>query len=72
MQMLNALKIYFLKRRARRIHARILEIEETYDCGRTLRNHIIGGRQQRLEYEFQDIMAELRRIDPSAPRRTIR
>jgi hypothetical protein len=70
MNLKTRIRIALLKRRARAAYAR-MQTPDHLTCGRHLADHITGGRLSKAEAEFEEIIGELRRIDPIAPVKSI-
>tara|TARA_R110002126_G_scaffold290704_4_gene448318 strand:- start:19565 stop:19780 length:216 start_codon:yes stop_codon:yes gene_type:complete len=66
MSLKTKIRILLLKRKARAAHAR-MQVPAHFDCGRQLADHIMGGKLSAAKREFEEVMSELRRIDPTAP-----
>lgn len=65
----DRVRLWFLKRRARRLIRRIDAIHDDYDCGTSLVRHIAAKRIEPLYSAFHETMERIREIDPTAPRR---
>lgn len=66
MSLATRVTLWHLKRQARRTYLQIDHMWETYDCGRSLMNHISGGRLDRLETKFKELVEQIKVLDPEA------
>lgn len=62
------LKIWWLKRRARKIAYKLNALRGRYNCGIDMINQITGGEFTRLGGELAEIKGTLSKIDPNFPK----
>ena len=63
-----SLRIWWLKRKARKLRAEMSRLRDGYDCGHTLMNYVSGSIAWREE-KYNEVVSELARIDPGFPYR---
>lgn len=68
MNLRTKLRIWMLKNRARALVRAEDQLFERYDCGADMINYITGGRLTRIRAQFLETMAQIRLLDPSAPK----
>lgn len=65
---MNKLRIWWLKRRLRRLYRRFNEDYSFWQCGNELLNAVTGGRFERDKARIQKLKDRLREIDPNFPK----
>lgn len=67
--MFTKLRIWWLKRKLRTVCLELYDLQDRYDCGNSIIDHITGGQLSALQVERDDIADKLRAIDPNFPKR---
>lgn len=65
---MNKLRIWWLKRRLRRLYRRFNEDYSFWQCGNELLNTVTGGRFERDKARIRKLKDRLREIDPNFPK----
>ena len=65
---MNKLRIWWLKRRLRRLYRRFNEDYSFWQCGNELLNEVTGGRFERDKARILKLKNRLREIDPNFPK----
>lgn len=64
---MNRLKIWWYKKKAKRVVLAINALYDHFSCGADLIDQVTGGRLTRLKYELEEYKVILRKIDPNFP-----
>lgn len=65
---MNKLRVWWLKRRLRRLYYRFEEDYSFWQCGNELFNQVTGGRFERDKARIRKLKDRLREIDPNFPK----